>query len=654
MREDRTDSTDPMMGLYSGEPRAIGRDDSMAHNREMGAELLSKDRFKAYFEQVVSNQLSPENIDTYADDSLTKLIGLVDEMLENYRKLSPSSLEGRELEDAALKYYGLAGMAYTLDVISAKAAEIKHIGALTSRIENVDSIIVPTETGSRPIGEREQPKPFEEKLTIQRTKTILFILANDFGVDLDDLEQLSVTTGIMNENMMRKLSYVMIDAPGIERTVLCCDEEGNVTYVFDSALIEASGIEKRELMNYTKPEINKMIHEHPEIGRRIVYSDKFVGNIIEFLRGVDTRHDQEEGGEVSAQYLYPNAPEGVLSVRGITKKLDVASGVVPLAIKRLEETLGETNYYRFRSKTAIGYTPEQQAMIENDLAERGLFADEPPEGTESVSGVANLLSVGDVAIRTAIAGLGDDLGETRQYKFHSIKTTGYNPVQQEQIRQYLESHGLLAEKAPAETLSIPGIARKYHVNEKTVKDAVESLGEALGEAQEYSFANNITAGYSPVQQEQIGQYLESHGLLAEKAPEGVLSLFGVAKMYGVSRKLVKKAIDKLGDELGETKVYKFGSLSVPGYTTDQQSLIRKHLEESGVSSEIAPEGVLSAKGLSEKLNVGRKAIVRATQDLEEDLGETRQYYFRNNLTIGYTEEQQDAIEAHLRRQGQIA
>ena len=103
------------------------------------------------------------------------------------------------------------------------------------------------------------------------------------------------------------------------------------------------------------------------------------------------------------------------------------------------------------------------------------------------------------------------------------------------------------------------------------------------------------------QQEIIRQRLETKGYLLDPAPEGVLSILGLAEKFDVSYPVIVRAIKDLLGQLGKTIRYRFGTSTVTaGFTTEQQEMIRQRLEESGFFSR-PPEGVITMGELARKL-----------------------------------------------------
>ncbi|MEK7559594.1 MAG: hypothetical protein AAB521_04780 [Patescibacteria group bacterium] len=602
--------------------------------------------FHVTLTQIQGKPLSPDNIDTYARDALADLIKLTDSIVGDYAKEQPSdSTYGKELEDKAFEHFGLGNLGEILNYVASKELELERIDKLIEGAENVGAILVPP-TGEMP-QIQEGDGSFGKKSVIARTKTLLFILSNEFDIDTQDPNKVVVKTGILSDKMMRKLSYFMINVPSLNRTILSCDEEGNVTYIFDNDILSSKGISQDDLALMTKEGINDLLKEDPKLGRRLIYTKTFVPRMINLI--TDLENNNDSSGEGAGLYLFPKAPEGILSVKNIAYDLGVDHGTVVKAIEGLSESLGEITQYRFGAVTTTGYTSEQQEMIRQELDRKGLFSDQAPEEVLSVYSLSKRLGVGEKSINKAIEELGDSLGEITQYRFGTrAGITGYTQKQQEMIKQALEEKGLFMEQAPEEVKPIAGIAKEFGVAHDVIKRTVNNLGETLGETTTYRFGNTLTAGYNSEQQEIIRQELEKRGLLSEIAPEGILSAGVLARRLNVDYSTLMNSVRELDDSLGETTQYRFGSAAAAGYTTEQQEMIRQELEKRGLLSEIAPEGILSLHGLSRKLHTDKPKLKKLIEELADSLGEAQTYKFGGyRPAIGYTEEQQEMIRLAL-------
>jgi len=594
---------------------------------------------------IQSKPLNPDAIDTYAEGALSDLIDLSASVTERYKEVDRSVNEsGRELEDKAFEYFDLGNLGEVLNYIVSKDAEIKLIGKIIDSAQVTGQIIVPPDDIDPPSGNGNGE--FKKKSVISRTKTLLFILSNDFDVALEDPEQFSIKTGVLSDNMMRGLSYFLINVPKLDRTVLCCDEEGNVTYVFNNKALEDHGIKPDDLATLTKSAINDLLTSDPNLGRRVVYSSRFVSGMINLMTSLESDKDT---ADLSGFYLYPKAPEGVLSATGLAKSLGISELSVLSEISNMGDLLGEVQSYRIFSNLRPGYTFEQQEIIRDRLKAKGVLSEQAPEEVLSVSGLAEKLGVSPQTIAESIKRLGSIIGETEVYKFTSRRTTGYSQEQQELIRQELESSGKLVQQATEDILSAVDVSKNLGIQHAAVMKAIAELGESLGNKKKYKFGSAITRGFSIEQQELIRQHVQQGRSAREHSLDGISSAYGLAQKYGLYFETVLNAIDRIKPSLGEVKTYRFGPRFTEGYSQEQQDAIERELTRNGNFAEPANDGVLSKKIFSNQIGVSDLTIANAVIALGDKLGEVKTYKFGNTPAAGYTQEQQEMIREFLNK-----
>lgn len=478
--------------------------------------LHQPENFQAELDAILSRQLTPEVIDTYASDALNDLVGVTERIIISYdSQPTVSGLSQTHNEDLAFGYFKLENLEKTLDYVADLAEKIDLIDKAIANATKIDGIVVPPGQYKTEI----QPADgsFESKNIYHRLKTILFILEQDFNVSIDDPRRLSITNGGI-EGIMRNSSYSLISVPEIERTILVCDEEGNVTYIFDTMELYNVSLSNSDLSNMTKDELNELIKTQPGIGKRIRYSKSFISNIKTSIgQEIPEYVDSEEveiGTDVETGYLKPveKAPDDYLNATGIANKLGLAKQTVDKAISLLSPKLGHVIEAVFYSRRVPAYSPEQIYIIEDYFIENNKIQDTPPEGFLSIRGIA-------------------------------ISLLGNN-------------------------------------NNGLIQDAVDALDKEgrLGLRITAKFGPNIVDAFSPLQQKVIKDYVTERGALLEKAPDDYLSSRGVAnklESQGTknARGKVASAIDRLGDRLGPVEKFKFGAHRIPGYSPEKQSMI---------------------------------------------------------------------------------
>lgn len=177
--------------------------------------------FQASIDAITSRRLTPENLNQYADEALNDLVGVVDEAVQAYmRQPTINAPNHKEEERAAFAYYGMEAnvVEATLDHIAHVADQIQGLDNLiAANTVHSPNVIIPPDNQRVEIASGDGS--FQEKQTIPRTKTLAFILENQFDIDLRDPEQFTLTTGALGDNMMRGLSYNLVETPALNRAV---------------------------------------------------------------------------------------------------------------------------------------------------------------------------------------------------------------------------------------------------------------------------------------------------------------------------------------------------------------------------------------------------------------------------------------------------
>lgn len=598
--------------------------------------------YRSRVNKILNTPLSAENIDDYADGALHQLIYLINKAKIEYSTSHPQGLAtDRDLEDTVFRHFGLTGIGQILTHIQNKSHELKEIDKLISKAVEVPRVIIPPD----PTGTSIEPGSGEFKIKplIPRLKSTLFVLANEFGVDINDPQQLTLQSGILPENTMRRTSYSLIDIPKLDRIVLICDEEGNVSYIFDSKLLKsATGKTSLELANLSKEGLNLILKDHPDIGQRLVYSSKFVPNMVRAIK-TPSSLVQYTKPEVSVSLLVPSAPEGFLSVTKISQELGVSHKTVADAIESLDETLGSIQKAKLRSGVTNVYSPEQQTIIRLQLETQGSLSGSPPEGFLSVHALAKKFGVSDKVVVMAMRSLGEDLGPPTQAKLRKITNT-YSLQQQTIIQRWLESRGTLKSPPLTDSLSADGLAKRLGVSWRTVIHAIESLGETLGPIQKAKFGSNVASAYTPEQQKIIEQYLTTKGL--SPPPEDFLSSSALAKRFQVGYATVARAIKSLGEELRITQANIRGKVRA-AYSPQQQETIRRRLESKGVLANLPTEGFSSAPKLAKSLGVSWRTVADAIKSLGDDLGDATIAKLHTKVGKVYSPQQQEMIRRYI-------
>lgn len=611
---------------------------------ELYSEFEVTPDYRAQLSLIIDKPLTVEAIDTYAESALNDIIYLVQSVVEQYKHYPTYSFESEtDYEDAALKYFGLSNIEQILDHIAATADQIQQIDATIASAKAINKIIVPPDDI-----ERQQANlggEIEQKKILPRLKTTLFILANDFGVNINSEDELTNTKGLITENMMRGSSYYLLAAHKLNRTVLVCDEEGNVTYVFNNSKLQEINRQADDLLELSKNQLNELLDSNASLGKRVVYSTRFVQNMIAALDNPADYNSLSES-ERDGKYLYPKAENGVLSMAGIARALELSPVIIKRAIRELGDRVGETSHYKFGPRTAIGYLPEQKELIHRYLQENGYF-DIPPEDYLNEYGVSQKFGINNHIIHRVVEVLGDRMGEIRAFKSKSRATRYYSPEQQDLIWQQLKEDGLFAEDAPTGYLNIFEMAKAMGLGNTVVENAIVSVRSELGELQIYNFNGARVRGLSPAQQDVLRHHFELKGFFAEKAPDGVVTFRKLADQNETTVNIVQRAVDNLAEELGEIREYRFRGVTLPGLNLEQQRQIIEFMDKNGHFSPELPKDYISAKNLISQLGISYPTLAKAQEELADELGSVEVYRINNNIRPAYSPRQQEILRQYI-------
>ena len=430
----------------------------------MPSEIYIRD-YSSELDAALSVPLSPENITTYAEDALSNVASLVMRYVIDYSDHPTIGFATQaETEDAAASYFKLRNVDEVLGHLSDRAEEID---SLRSRIVEAmvrDEVVVPPDSKESlfvvsGIGTMETKKSFNRLLTT------LFILKNNFGVDVDDEKQLTMAPGLLTDDMWRNESYYVVETPRLQRTILICDEEGNVSYVYDSSKLLEQGITTDQIVNSSKKELDAILETHDRIGQRVIYSKNFTANIKSAI--------SQPGGQLSASseaegtsYLYPKANDDVISLNAVRKKLGIDRATLVKILEELEIPQGKWQF-----KTLIG-TGIHVDQLDNVTAHE-FFKIPFAEGIAiSAHQLAQELGTDHKVVVSRAQKLGVDFGEWRFGKTKQIGR-GLSLEDAEALRQ--DKYFQTARLGESE-VTVSGVSALLSSNISTVRKVLEELG----------------------------------------------------------------------------------------------------------------------------------------------------------------------------------
>jgi plasmid maintenance system antidote protein VapI len=540
-----------------------------------------------FLQPILDKELTIDDIDNYAFVAVDGLVSLINQKVDEYKAThGTAGWDDKTTEDRALEFYGLEDVDTYLDFLDKKDEEIRNLTRVLKRIVHQDQVITPPDEISFAVVENGNGKGVEDKKLINRTKAVLFILKEDFGVDVENEEQLTMVDGVVRGNMMRNTSYVLIKVPTIGRTILVCDEEGNASYVLNNKVLEKQDISDETLVDFTKTDLNTLITETPKLGKRVVYSKTgFVPRMIDAIKNPNSARPDELTDKMkkTGKYLYPKASEIDLSCKGLAKRLGISHRALGKLINGiLPEKLGKVNLRKFKSLTVRAYTSEQQELIVQIAEEKGLIALSPEEGEISILGLSERLGISHNALSKLINEIPPEkFGKVNLRKFKSLVTRVYTQEQQELIIQIAEEKGLLALSPEEGEISCRGLAEKIGIAGSTLSKIIKQIDpEELGEIKPLKFKSLTVRAYTSEQQGIIVGKVEELGLFALASEESELSVNGLAKKLGIGHPFLSKIIRQVSsEELGKVKKKRFGTTVADAYTPEQQEIIEGYVDE---------------------------------------------------------------------------
>ncbi|MGV9002067.1 MAG: hypothetical protein ACOH18_03905 [Candidatus Saccharimonadaceae bacterium] len=539
----------------------------MIENQSDSERLFAPADYRAQLEGVLSQQVTPENINSYANGVFLELIPIIDTLVAQYDRqptIASDTLSARARYDKALNYFGLGDIILRLDDMADVAKTIDQLGYVITTAKEIQSVIIHPNTHANDNRESQQPA------VANRLKSVLFLLAHDFDVKLRNPYQVKLTRGNVKRGVARQPSYYMVEAPTIDRIIFVCDEDDNNTYTIDTAEMARYDITPRDIAGLNQLDLHGLFEDLPELGKEIVHSEQFLSDVKQSL--VNTPGDDIQPS------LYENIPEGYLSTKGIKEQYAVEYSYITLwnVITQLRDRLGDIHQVTLNSKAVDIYLPEQIEIILAHLSESPKL-NQLPYGYLSHKGAANKFGSSWVTIDAAATDIGEEMGEVRSFMVRGKLTEAYSPRQIDFMAEYFSQKDILVERAPGNYMSASVISMKYHLGYEAVRTAAIELTEQLGEVRRYRFGSKIAEGYSQEQASVIIEYLRQKKVQQERTPKNFMSANGIAKEYGVSYNAVRTAIDQIKDELGEAAHDKLGPKVVEGYSPEQIGLILERI-----------------------------------------------------------------------------
>lgn len=548
------------------------------NNSELGAQ---KETFKNRLSEAIDNPLTLENTDAYVDDALGAVINLVEDVVAEYdaqpgaewRQLGETN--GKKHEDAALKYFELEDVEAILRHLEDKASQFAVIGQVIAQANEASDVFVPPD--STPVPQATGSGTGMEKKGKQpKLENLLFVLMNDFGIDPDDPEAVSIVRGSVNTNMMREEPYYQVTVPGIDKVILVCQEYGNATFVFNgewvreqvSANRSSENESKRPLTDYTKEEPSKLIKDNPEQGARIITKKDFTANLVNALKGGFSQQKLDK--PVDTRYLrssrsskdLPLVPDGYVTTKDMAKELGLKNGTMLAGLARELAKKGKITMGVYRSeenRRIFAFTGEDAQTIMEEKRRRTRSI---PEGFVGVRDIMNETGAAKHTVRSTAEKLGL-LGEAGLPII-------FSPSEAEKIRAAIESRQPIPEGYVPVTKFVREDQQRRGRQDVSYGDvwrAIEQLELIPVKAGGVFYLSEDEAGQVAAKVEQ----LVSERLAVKRREK--ISLKGLSDAIGEEYTAVRRAAGKLGI------IEKDGSSKGRYLSVEEQGEMIKYLKE---------------------------------------------------------------------------
>lgn len=504
--------------------------------------LDNSEVFRTRLSDILSRELTPSQIDSYAENALIDLIDLVDDVVNTHKlQTGIEANTSSESENIAFDYYNLGSIESTLD----------HVAGLSNKIEHLNTYIE-----HMPVSATEYVQPdyspveiipgsgtFEEAEHIPRLKTLLFILQNDFNIDINNPEEIDCKKGSISKSRFRHTPYSYVHIPSLNRIILVNDESGNRTFVFDTQVMSDHNISREGLSSLHKDNLKIKINEIENLGTHFIYKeDSFMTELSNALSNQldGTKYEPETK---PSSYLVGNAPDGYMSVKSLSQQGDSGAGIsyYNKKLNEIRDELGPISFYRFGSRVAEGLSPEQQLKL-SDYVKSSKLSIGLPEGYKSLKSLRSELNMSRSSIIKRLEELKDEIGPIATMVHTNGKAAAaLSPEQQEILA------GSLVElsKRPEDHSTINELAIRLGVDRSVIRRAIKSQSDKIGDITlfQYEKKGKPVLGISPAQQNIIAKEVEF-----EKEKKTYKSQFMISKISGYGRHLVKRVVEELEQE----------------------------------------------------------------------------------------------------------
>lgn len=424
---------------------------------------------EARLAEIIERKLDARNIDTYADQALDDLIELVEFVVAKYDYQFVFSHLENERQALINAEMDPDTVESTLDHIAAVAETIRRLDAIIDeKTTYLDDVLVPPDKHLTIDFVPGEGSAARQKEKIPKLKTLLLLLETEFGINLEDPEDLpEIMAGPVLHNMVRTTSYRLVQVPRLSRGVLICDEMDNTTFVFDQQKCDELDITPEDLYRMTKDEQKELIDELG-VGVRIDYSDGYVDRLAKALgKPLESFDNPDKAGSVSIlkpkKKVLSYIPEGYATALEMKDRLDITLAGVDSRVASIDsDCFGEVLFYRpskFVGASCRIFSPEQQELMEaiGDPIEQ--IVDHIPEGYVIFDDFAHSLGLGKTGLDRRAATISAEVfGPIIRYRRRNLPGQPIrilSPTQQALLR---EGYGSILDHIPEGFIAVLDMA----------------------------------------------------------------------------------------------------------------------------------------------------------------------------------------------------
>ncbi len=535
---------------------------------------------------LLAAEITPETVETYATTALQAAVDLS----EKFRSETRATTWDNRHEDRAFNAVGLGNINQILTRIVEIDDSINRASKIINSLVTNSAVFIPPDTQTARF--RNGTAEFTQKQTIHRAQTVLFILENDFGIDISDSTSINIEKGAVLKTMVRQDGYVYIEVGALNRVIFVCDESENASFIFDTQRISEIGLQGEGLRVLTKNQLREIIALHPSTGKRVTHTKNFVRDVKTALNSCGDEHSTVS---TANGYLLPRADANVIATNKLAKQLGVHAETIVNAATELG--IPVCTYTNGRGPFS---GIDSQAI--NQLRQHELIA--MPHGSdyeaESLEALHRKLRIGKETLRQLCQDSHIQIG---WYKFGTRHASGEGIVAADINR--LLATPTLGTPVGDEAGAIGTNALLQLLAPLNHGTLIEVLDDLQLDLREFRFGKHIARGFFPSDINAIRQH--PRVCIPDAQHYDAISLRDVANYYGTTPHTVRRAAKESKVRIGE---FRFNY--TPGYGL-LKSDVEKLASTATFKTAPADSGMISVNQLREELDVMPNSVLQAAE-----------------------------------------